>query len=68
MTTPTSSCWYHVPLMWLVVAIPLATVAAGFTTLWLAMSRPDPVVAGAGANGPAIVAHPAAHPAAPAAR
>jgi hypothetical protein len=64
MSTPTSSRWYHEPLMWLVVAIPLATVVAGFTTLWLAMSRPDPVVAGAGANGPAV----AAHPTAPAAR
>jgi hypothetical protein len=64
MTDPNESRWHDEPLMWLVVAIPLATVLAGFATLWLAISRPDPVIAAAGAQGPAI----AANPSAPAAR
>mgnify|MGYP003335724074 CR=1 FL=1 len=48
MNDTTRSRWYQEPLMGLVVGIPLATVVAGFTTLWLAVSRPDPVVAEAG--------------------
>ena len=31
--------------VWLVLAGPLVVIVAGFITLWLAMSRPDPVVA-----------------------
>jgi hypothetical protein len=38
--------------MWLVVAIPLATVIAGFTTLWLAHRHPDTVVTVSGPQGP----------------
>lgn len=48
------SRWYHEPVMWLVVAIPLATVIAGFTTLWLASRNPDTVVAASGPQGPAV--------------
>ena len=39
---PTS--WYRVPLMWLVVALPLVAVVAGFTTLWLALKSDDGLV------------------------
>lgn len=63
MNDTTRSHWYQVPLMWLVVGIPAITVVAGFTTLWLATAHPDPVVAGAGAQGPTVSAS-----AAPAAR
>lgn len=54
MSGTNDSRWYHEPLMWLVVAIPLATVIAGFTTLWLAIRHPDTVVAVAGPQGPAV--------------
>ena len=46
------SRWYREPVMWLVVAIPLATVIAGFTTLWLANRYPDTVVTVSGPQGP----------------
>jgi hypothetical protein len=28
-------------MVWLTIAIPAATVVAGFVTLWLAMAHPD---------------------------
>lgn len=37
--------WYRHPMVWLVIAPPALAVVAGFTTLWLALSRPDPVLA-----------------------
>ena len=46
------SRWYREPVMWVVVAIPLATVIAGFTTLWLAHRHPDTVVTVSGPQGP----------------
>ena len=54
MNETTGSRWYREPLMWLVVAIPLATVIAGFTTLWIVSRNPDTVVAVAGPQGPVI--------------
>jgi len=33
--------WHREPMVWLTIAIPAATVVAGFVTLWLAMSHPD---------------------------
>ena len=32
--------WYREPMLWLVIAIPLATVPAGLATLWLAIRDP----------------------------
>jgi hypothetical protein len=46
--TPTRQ-WHRNPVAWLMIAIPVATVVAGFWTLWLAASEsgvdtnPDPV-------------------------
>ena len=37
--------WWKFGHVWLVLAGPLVVIVAGFITLWLAMSRPDPVVA-----------------------
>jgi hypothetical protein len=54
MNGTTDSRWYRQPVMWLVVAIPLATVIAGFTTLWLATRSPDQVIAVAGPQGPTV--------------
>lgn len=46
--------WYRVRMVWLVVAGPLAVVAASFVTLAVALSHPDPVV---GAEAAANAAH-----------
>jgi hypothetical protein len=44
--TPTGSApWWKFGHVWLVLAGPALVIVAGFFTLWLAMSRPDPVVA-----------------------
>lgn len=32
--------WYREPMLWLVIAIPLATIPAGLATLWLAARDP----------------------------
>jgi uncharacterized protein len=37
--------WWKFGHVWLVIAGPAIVIVAGFVTLWLAMSRPDPVVA-----------------------
>ncbi len=37
--------WWKFGHVWLVIAGPAIVVVAGFVTLWLAISRPDPVVA-----------------------
>ena len=37
--------WWRFGHVWLVIAGPVIVVIAGFVTLWLAISRPDPVVA-----------------------
>lgn len=44
-TTPVAAPWWKFGHVWLVLAGPLVVIVAGFITLWLAMSRPDPVVA-----------------------
>lgn len=36
--------WYRSPLVWMVIGGPGIVVVASFITLWLAVSRPDPVV------------------------
>ncbi len=40
----TRRSWFHEPWMWLVVALPAATVIAGFTTLFLAARGSDELV------------------------
>jgi hypothetical protein len=40
-----SLSWYREKSMWLVVALPVSAVIAGFFTLYLALSRPDHEVA-----------------------
>lgn len=42
---PVAAPWWKFGHVWLVLAGPLVVIVAGFITLWLAMSRPDPVVA-----------------------
>ncbi|MGD9775118.1 FixH family protein [Diaphorobacter sp.] len=37
--------WWKHGYVWLVISGPVIVVVAGFVTLWLALSRPDPVVA-----------------------
>lgn len=36
--------WWKFGHVWLLIAGPVAVVIAGFVTLYLAISRPDPVV------------------------
>ena len=43
--TPAAAPWWKFGHVWLVLAGPLVVIVAGFITMWLAMSRPDPVVA-----------------------
>ena len=43
--TPAAAPWWKFGHVWLVLAGPLVVIVAGFINLWLAMSRPDPVVA-----------------------
>ena len=44
MTDPKrSGPWWRYPHMWLVVGGPAVVVVAGFVTLYLAVSHPDPV-------------------------
>ena len=43
--TPAAAPWWKFGHVWLVLAGPLVVIVAGFITLWLAMSRPDPEVA-----------------------
>ncbi len=44
MTTNQPVRWYRVPFVWLLIALPLTAVVAGFTTLWLAIQSDDGVV------------------------
>jgi hypothetical protein len=45
MTDPQAGkAWWHFGHMWLVVGGPLVVVLASFTTLYLAIKVPDPVV------------------------
>lgn len=43
--SPQSGPWWKHSYMWMVVGGPLIVVVAGFTTLWLAVRTPDPVIA-----------------------
>lgn len=36
--------WYRFPLVWMVIGGPGVVVVASFTTLWLAVRTPDPVL------------------------
>ncbi|MEY2688119.1 MAG: hypothetical protein RL375_2317 [Pseudomonadota bacterium] len=70
--TSASPIWWRVPMVWLVIGGPAIVVLASFITLYLAISRPDPVLptmpvvsaegdeasknAQATANAPAMVA------------
>jgi len=44
MDRPDHSSPWRNPMVWLVVALPLAAVVAGFITLWLAVHGADPLV------------------------
>ncbi|WP_311221429.1 MULTISPECIES: FixH family protein [unclassified Acidovorax] len=37
--------WWRFGYVWLIIAGPAIVVVAGFVTLWLAISQPDPVLA-----------------------
>lgn len=37
--------WWKFGHVWMVIAGPAIVIVAGFVTLWLALSRPDPVIA-----------------------
>ena len=37
--------WWRFGYVWLIIAGPAIVVVAGFFTLWLAISEPDPVLA-----------------------
>ncbi|EER61988.1 conserved hypothetical protein [Acidovorax delafieldii 2AN] len=39
-----SKPWWQFGHVWLVIAGPVIVIIAGFVTLWLAVSRPDPVI------------------------
>ena len=43
-SSPGSPPWWKFGYMWMVVGGPAIVVVAGFVTLWLAISNPDPVV------------------------
>ncbi|WP_422846217.1 FixH family protein [Acidovorax sp. M2(2025)] len=42
---PATAPWWKFGHVWLIIAGPVIVIIAGFVTLWLALSRPDPVVA-----------------------
>lgn len=44
METLDTKAWWQYGHVWLIIAGPLLVVIAGFITLYLAISRPDPVV------------------------
>jgi hypothetical protein len=45
-TAPSAAApWWRFGHVWLIIAGPVIVIVAGFVTLWLAISRPDPVVA-----------------------
>ena len=44
-TAPVTAPWWKFGHVWLVISGPAIVVVAGFVTLWLAVSSPDPVVA-----------------------
>ena len=44
IATPEPAPWGKFGHVWLVISGPAIVVVAGFISLWLAISRPDPVV------------------------
>ena len=42
---PAAAPWWKFGHVWLVISGPAIVVVAGFATLWIAIARPDPVVA-----------------------
>lgn len=42
--SPAAQPWWRYGHVWLVLAGPLVVIVASFITLWLALSRPDPVL------------------------
>jgi len=51
--------WYRMPIVWLVIALPAATVPAGLATLALALQGADPVIRESRTDGIAINQDPA---------
>jgi uncharacterized protein len=43
-TASPATPWWRLPIVWMVISGPAAVVVAGFATLALALSHPDPVV------------------------
>ena len=43
-SAPPPQPWWKFPLVWMIIAGPAIVVVAGFITLWLALSQPDPVI------------------------
>ncbi len=41
---PADAPWWKFGYVWLIIAGPVIVVIAGFATLYLAVSRPDPVI------------------------
>ena len=46
MSKQSSGPWWKFPYVWMVVGGPAVVVVASFATLYLAITRPDPVVDG----------------------
>lgn len=42
---PQAKPWWKFGHVWLLISGPLAVILAGVVTVWLAITRPDPVVA-----------------------
>lgn len=51
---PIGKAWWRHPMVWLVISGPALVVVAGFFTLWLAISNPDPIVAESPARTEAV--------------
>lgn len=43
--SPVAQPWWKYGHVWMIIAGPAIVVVAGFVTLWLAISQPDPVIA-----------------------
>ncbi|WP_353233371.1 FixH family protein [Diaphorobacter ruginosibacter] len=43
-TSPEAKPWWRFGLVWMIISGPAIVVVAGFVTLWIAISTPDPVV------------------------
>lgn len=45
--------WWREPFMWMVIGGPLTVVVAGFATLAIAITHPDPVISVKASQNPA---------------